>query len=151
MIDLIWDCTVIIHNEELDDLPIGADAPPRQAVIEAIENLGLSIHSVSSGWGADESTPKIAKLKRRIASLENECVEKHSALEERDATISALRAQVESIKLIALNPTVIDFVRCGIGANYGDKYYENMIEKIHTPLVDLARQLKESELLESEK
>ena len=95
MIDLIWDCTVIIYNEELDDLPNGADAPPRRAVIEAIENLGLSIHSVSSGWGVDDYTPKIAKLKRRIASLENECVKKH---------LPALRAQLDSKWVSASNP-----------------------------------------------
>jgi hypothetical protein len=81
MIDLIWDCTVIIHNEELNDLPNGADWPPRKAAVEAIESLGLSVHSVSSGWGCDESTPKIASLKRRVAMLENECVEKYSRIQ----------------------------------------------------------------------
>mgnify|MGYP003675702413 FL=1 len=80
MIDSIWECTVIIHNEELNDMPNGADYPPRKAAVEAIESLGLSVHSVSSGWGCDVSTPKIAALKRRVAMLENECVEKSSKI-----------------------------------------------------------------------
>jgi hypothetical protein len=82
VINLIWECTVIIHNEELNDLPNGADWPPRKAAVEAIESLGLSINSVSSGWGCDETTPKIASLKRRVAMLENECVEKYSLIQE---------------------------------------------------------------------
>ena len=90
MIDLIWECTVIIHNEELDDLPNGADWPPRKAAVEAIENLGLSVHSVSSGWGCDVSTPKIAALKRRVALLENECVGKGSEIAELEKERDAL-------------------------------------------------------------
>jgi hypothetical protein len=92
MINLIWDCTVIIHNEELNDLPNGADWPPRKAAVEAIESLGLSVHSVSSGWGCDESTPKIASLKRRVAMLENECVEKYSRIQQLEKANKTLRA-----------------------------------------------------------
>jgi hypothetical protein len=96
MINLIWDCTVIIHNEELNDLPNGADWPPRKAAVEAIESLGLSVHSVSSGWGCDESTPKIASLKRRVAMLENECVEKYSRIQQ-------LESGYEELRVAALN------------------------------------------------
>jgi hypothetical protein len=66
----IWSCTIITYNEELNDLPNGADFPPRRAAVEAIEGLGLSIHSVYSKWGCEEFTPKITALKRRIAELE---------------------------------------------------------------------------------
>ena len=71
----IWSCTIITYNEELDYLPNGADFPPRKAAVEAIEGLGLSIHSVYSKWGCEEFTPKIAALKRRIAELELLCKE----------------------------------------------------------------------------
>jgi prefoldin subunit 5 len=90
MLDSIWECTVIVHNEELDDLPNGADWPPRKAAVEAIESLGLSIHSVSSGWGCEEFTPKIAALKRRVASLEGECVEKSNKIVELEKRIEQL-------------------------------------------------------------
>ena len=81
MIESIWECTVITHNDELSDLPNGADYQPRKAAVEAIEQLGLSVHSVSSGWGSEIFTPKIAALKRRVAILENECVEKGRKIE----------------------------------------------------------------------
>ena len=96
MINLIWDCTVIIHNEELNDLPNGADWPPRKAAVEAIESLGFSVHSVSSGWGCDESTPKITSLKRKVAMLENECVEKYSRIQK-------LESGYEELRVAALN------------------------------------------------
>jgi hypothetical protein len=65
----LWDCSVFVSNSEL---PLGADSPPRQAVIGAMESMGLDVTSCSSGWGGEESQPKIAKLKAKIAELEKE-------------------------------------------------------------------------------
>jgi hypothetical protein len=84
----IWDCSVITYNEEINELPNGADEPPRKAVIDAIESLGLSVHSISSGWGSEEFTPKIAKLNRRVVGLEGEIVVKDKRIAELEKRLS---------------------------------------------------------------
>jgi 23S rRNA G2445 N2-methylase RlmL len=111
----IWDCSVITYNEEINELPNGADAPPRKAVIDAIESLGLSVHSISSGWGSEEFTPKIAKLNRRVAGLEGEIVIKEKRI-----------AELEQIVLSVGH----------IGVDFGYGVYE-----IDQATIDKARQL----------
>jgi hypothetical protein len=92
----IWDCSVMTYNEEINELPNGADEPPRKAVVDAIESLGLSVHSISSGWGSEEFTPKIAQLNRRVAGLEGEIVIKDKRIAELEKDISFLQSCVNS-------------------------------------------------------
>jgi hypothetical protein len=44
----VWECKVVVPAGEL---PNGFDAPPRRAVIEAIEAAGVEVWGCNSGWG----------------------------------------------------------------------------------------------------
>lgn len=73
----IWECTIFVSEK---DIPNGADYPPREAAINAVESLGLSVTACTSGWGCEEFTPKIAKLKTQNQQLKQRIGELESAL-----------------------------------------------------------------------
>jgi hypothetical protein len=66
----LWDCSVFVNDDA--EIPNGADFPPREAVISAMEGMGLTVVGCSSGWGSEQSQPKLAKLKSRVMELEND-------------------------------------------------------------------------------
>jgi len=43
-----WKCEILVDAEVL---PLGFDAPPRNAAISAIERSGATVIACSSGWG----------------------------------------------------------------------------------------------------
>lgn len=52
----VWECKIVIPKGEL---PPGFDAPPRQAVINAIESAGIEVIGCSSGWGGSLTEDEI--------------------------------------------------------------------------------------------
>ena len=45
----VWECKIVVPGDV--KLPSGFDAPPRSAVMEAIERHGVEIITCFSGWG----------------------------------------------------------------------------------------------------
>ena len=74
-----WECTIFISD---DEFPLGADLPPRQAAIKAIEDMGLTVTACASSWGGEICYPKAAGLKRRIAELEADCKDLQECFDE---------------------------------------------------------------------
>jgi len=44
----VWQCSVYIKPDT--ELPNGFDWPPRRAVINTLEDLGIEVESCASGW-----------------------------------------------------------------------------------------------------
>jgi hypothetical protein len=63
-------------------------------------------------------------------------------LEEQLAKANERVKELASDLKIALSDKTIDFVRCGIGGNYGGSCYEDAMLKYHAPLVELKEQLR---------
>ena len=55
----VWECKVIVAADA--ELPLGFDAPPREAAIEAIHAAGIQVLDCFSGWGGT-----ISKLQEAI-------------------------------------------------------------------------------------
>ena len=45
----VWECKIVVPADK--ELPLGFDAPPRRAAIEAVEKAGFEVISCFSGWG----------------------------------------------------------------------------------------------------
>jgi hypothetical protein len=59
--------------------------------------------------------------------------------------IAELEKERDEFKAIAfsITPEIIDFVRCGIGANYGGSCYTEKMEKTYAPILASFKALKE--------
>lgn len=94
----MWECSIFVAD---GDIPNGADSPPRQAAIDAMEQLGLTIESCTSGWGGEDFTPKIAQLKQLLAHKEEENLELRKQQHELIDILSSvvLNPCVDSVKI----------------------------------------------------
>lgn len=49
----VWQCRIMVPDDV--ELPLGFDAPPRQAAIKAVEKAGVEVIACFSGWGNKET------------------------------------------------------------------------------------------------
>ncbi len=56
----VWKCKIIVPIDT--KLPKGFDLPPRQAAMEAIEEVGIEIFACFSGWGGSLSKAELEVL-----------------------------------------------------------------------------------------
>lgn len=47
----VWDCKIVVYNNDILSIEAGLDAVPRQAAIKAIEAAGYEVAHCFSGWG----------------------------------------------------------------------------------------------------
>jgi hypothetical protein len=82
----------------------------------------------------------------------NDCEEGNEWIEyvlasESKQRIAELEKERDEFKAIAfsITPEIIDFVRCGIGANYGGSCYNEKMEKTYAPILASFKALKEQD------
>jgi hypothetical protein len=105
---------------------------------------------------------RIENLERYNAGLANESCEQQARIAELEAIIrgrdelinnaessriAELEKERDEFKAIAcsITPEIIDFVRCGIGANYGGSCYTEKMEKTYAPILASFKALKEQD------
>ena len=84
----VWECKIVVPADT--KLPSGFDSPPRSAAQEAVENAGIEVLDVFSGWGGsldkielkivDEDYVRFLKSELRkksaaLADIERKCRE----------------------------------------------------------------------------
>jgi hypothetical protein len=100
-------------------------------------------------------TGKLLFAYNTIASLNEHIAELEAVIRGRDelinnavsSRIAELEKERDEFKAIAcsITPEIIDFVRCGIGANYGGSCYTEKMEKTYAPILASFKALKEQD------